>query len=173
MLRDALELDGPAVLRFPNGAARHVHPDDVGSGLRARQLVVGADADVCIMAVGRLVEGALHAAAELAARDVSATVWDVRVCKPLDPEMIADAARHRLVVTAEDGVRVGGVGSSIADALAGAAESRTSPPVLVLGTPDAYIPQGRVAMILSELGLDGPGIAAAAATALRAGSLRL
>ena len=173
MLRDALELDGPAVLRYPKGAARHVHPDDVGTGLHARRLLVGADADVCILAVGRLVEAALEAADQLSARGISATVWDVRVCKPLDREMIAHAARHRLVVTAEDGVRVGGVGSSIADALAGAAKGGASPPVLVLGTPDAYIPQGKPTAILSEVGLDGPGIATAAATALGADSMRL
>ena len=173
MLRDALELDGPAVLRYPKGAARHVHPDDVGTGLHARRLLVGADADVCILAVGRLVEAALEAADQLSARGISATVWDVRVCKPLDREMIAHAARHRLVMTAEDGVRVGGVGSSIAEALAGAAKGGASPPVLVLGTPDAYIPQGKPTAILSEVGLDGPGIATAAATALGADSMRL
>ena len=173
MLRDALELDGPAVLRYPKGAARHVHPDDVGTGLHARRLLVGADADVCILAVGRLVEAALEAVDQLSARGISATVWDVRVCKPLDREMIAHAARHRLVMTAEDGVRVGGVGSSIAEALAGAAKGGASPPVLVLGTPDAYIPQGKPTAILSEVGLDGPGIATAATTALGADSLRL
>ena len=64
-------------------------------------------------------------------------MWDVRVIKPLDPDMICDAARHALVVTAEDGVRDGGAGAAMADAIADLDESRQSPPVLVLGTPTA------------------------------------
>ena len=99
---------------------------------------------------------------------VSATVWDVRVVKPLDPAMIADAARHQRVVTVEDGIRVGGAGAFIADAIAALDEGRSSPPVLVLGTPAEYIPHGEAPTILASLGLDGPGIAAAVRKALAA-----
>jgi 1-deoxy-D-xylulose-5-phosphate synthase len=102
---------------------------------------------------------------------VSAGVWDVRVAKPLDPVMLADAATYPLVVTAEDGVRVGGVGSHIADSLAGLDEGRHAPPVLMLGTPAEFIPQGKPAQIHIDLGLDGPGIAASVAKALAAGRL--
>jgi 1-deoxy-D-xylulose-5-phosphate synthase len=64
------------------------------------------------------------------------------------------------VVTAEDGVRDGGAGMAMADAIAELDEGRAAPPVLVLGTPDRYIPQAKPAQIHSELGLDGPGLAA-------------
>ena len=57
-----------------------------------------------------------EAADALAAEGIEATVWDVRVV-PLDPEMLADAAEHPVVLTAEDGIRDGGVGSLIADAI--------------------------------------------------------
>ena len=174
MLRTALDLDGPAVVRYPKGIARQVGADAVGSGLSARLVrEAEADRDVCILAVGKLVEAAEAAADELASRGVSATVWDVRVVRPLDAAMIADAARHRLVVTAEDGIRVGGAGTYMADALAALDEGRVAPPVLVLGTPDEFIPQARPAAILARLGLDGPGIAAATVKALDAAGLRL
>jgi 1-deoxy-D-xylulose-5-phosphate synthase len=66
------------------------------------------------------------------------------------------------VVTAEDGLREGGIGSTIAQELAertaGAAEA---PRVAVLGVPVAYIPHGKPDAILAELGLDAAGIAAA------------
>ena len=94
------------------------------------------------------------------------TVWDARVLKPLDPVMIDDAARHPLVVTAEDGVRLGGAGSAMADAIAALDTGSQGPPVLVLGTPDRYIPQAKPAQILAELGLDATGIAASVLTAL-------
>jgi 1-deoxy-D-xylulose-5-phosphate synthase len=90
------------------------------------------------------------------------------VVKPLDPEMIADAATHPLVVTVEDGVRQGGAGTAIADAVAGLVEGRPSPPVVVLGVPDRYLAQASPASILAAIGLDGPGIAASVIGALEA-----
>jgi 1-deoxy-D-xylulose-5-phosphate synthase len=82
--------------------------------------------------------------------------------------MLADAADHRVVVTAEDGVRMGGAGMYLADTLRRAAdeEGTVSPPVIVLGVPRTYIPQGEVDDILAGLGLDGPGIAASVRHAL-------
>jgi len=159
MLRSALDLSGPSVLRFPKTAARHVPPDQVGSGLSARQVRAG-DGSVCILAVGKLLEPAEEAAALLADEGVEASLWDVRVVRPLDPVMIADAGRHALVVTVEDGIRNGGAGNFIADAIADLNAKRQSPPVLNLGVPTAYIPHAKPERILGHLGLDGPGIAA-------------
>lgn len=169
MLDEALSLEGPAIIRYAKTPARQVPLDQVGSGLSAR--LVRRGSDVCILAVGKLVEAAEEAAAILEADGVSATVWDVRVVRPLDAEMLADAGRHQLVVTVEDGVRVGGAGAYIAESLAGLDERRVSPPVLVLGTPVEYIAQGKADVILANLGLDGPGIAAAAAKTLAASTI--
>jgi len=177
MLATALTLPGPAAVRWPRGAARIVPDDQVGRALEARRVRLcdealgaatsageraGEDtdvADVCVLAVGRLVEAAEEAADKLAAEGIRATVWDVRVVHPLDPAMIADAARHPLVLTAEDGIRDGGAGAAIADAIASLTPGRSGPPVVVLGTPVDYIPQAKPAQILAHLGLDGPGIA--------------
>jgi 1-deoxy-D-xylulose-5-phosphate synthase len=167
MLKDALSITtGPCAIRFPKGPARRVPIEQVGGGLTARRVRAGND--VCILAVGKLVEAAEDAALLLEEQGVSATVWDARVVKPLDPDMICDAARHPLVVTAEDGVRDGGVGMAMADAIADLDEGRGAPPVLVLGTPDRYIPQAKPAQIHAELGLDAPGLAASAMRALTA-----
>ena len=121
----------------------------------------------------RLMEAAEEAARELEHRGVSATVWDVRVVRPLDSAMLADAARHRLVLTVEDGVRLGGAGTFIADALGRLDLSRPAPPVVVLGTPLEYISQAKPAQIHAELGLDGPGIAASVVKALEAAPFAL
>ncbi len=165
MLDTALELSGPASIRYPNTAARQVGANQVGSGLTARKARDG-DGSVCILAVGKMLEAAEEAAAILAHDGVDATVWDVRVVRPLDPAMVADAGAHRLVVTVEDGLRIGGAGSLIVDAIADLRETRVSPPVLVLGIPTSYIPHGRQDAILAKLGLDGAGIAAATAKSL-------
>jgi 1-deoxy-D-xylulose-5-phosphate synthase len=167
MLTEALSItDGPSVIRYPKGSARQAPPDEVGSGLSGRLVCRGEH--VCLLGVGKMVEAAEEAARLLHQQGVSATVWDVRVVKPLDPLMIADAATHPLVVTVEDGVRAGGAGAAIADAVAGLAEGRPSPPVVVLGVPDRYIAQASPASILAAIGLDGPGIAASVIGALEA-----
>jgi len=161
MFEDALAMtDGPVAIRFPKTTAADARADQVGSGLKARRARAG-DGAVAILSVGKLLGAAEQAADALAADGVSATVWDVRVAKPLDPDMLADAARHHAVVTAEDGIREGGVGSAVADALGGVRAAADAPPVVVLGTPVAYLPHGKPDAILAELGLDADGIAAA------------
>ncbi|MDQ1396519.1 MAG: 1-deoxy-D-xylulose-5-phosphate synthase [Acidimicrobiaceae bacterium] len=165
MLREALELEGPSAIRYPKGAARQVSLGEVGQGLSARRVRAGGG-EVCFLAVGKMLEAAEEAAGMLAADGVSATVWDVRVVKPLDATMLRDAAGHRLVVTIEDGIRVGGAGASMADAIAGLDEGRHSPPVLILGTPAEFIPQAKPQAIHAALGLDAAGIASSTAKAL-------
>src|SRR5438477_3719458 len=167
MVADALRInDGPVAIRYARGAARQVPPEQVGSGLTARRVRQGTD--VCVVAVGRMVEAAEDAALLLEDQGVSATVWDARVVKPLDPTMICDAAGHPLVVTVEDGTRQGGAGTAMADAIASLDEGRASPPVLVLGIPDAYIPPAASpAEIHAELGLDGPGVSSSILSVLR------
>jgi 1-deoxy-D-xylulose-5-phosphate synthase len=129
---------------------------DVGVGLLGRKVRAG-DGSVALLAIGRLVVPATKAAAALAEQGIDVTVWDVRCCAPLDPAMIADAAAHGAVVTCEDGVREGGIGMSIADAVHALDPSVTVTP---LGIPTRFIPQGKVNQLLSGLGLDADGIAA-------------
>ena len=167
MLGDALTLDGPSLVRFPKGAAGQ--SEQIGSGLTARRMRSGGD--ICLLAVGTTLDAALQAAQHLADDGIDTTVWDVRVVKPLDPQMLDDAAGHDLVVTVEDGVRHGGAGSWIADALADRDEAGRCPPLMRLGTPDTYLPHGSATQIHTDLGLDAAGIAAAARKAL-AGSGR-
>jgi 1-deoxy-D-xylulose-5-phosphate synthase len=159
MLHDALELctEGPAVIRWP----KTMPPDDdgadeVGSGLMARKVRAGSD--VCLLAVGKMLAAARGAAEALAADGIDATVWDVRVARPLDVEMIADAAAHPAVITIEDGYREGGIGAAIADRLAGHGD--TMPRLEVLGVPVQFIPHGKPDAILAGFGLDAAGVAA-------------
>jgi len=173
MLETALSLDGPSAIRWPKTPARSVGPESVGNGLKAR-LVRRGDGTVCILAVGKLVDAAEEAADKLAADGVEATVWDVRVVSPPDPEMLADAAAHGLVLTVEDGIRVGGAGTHLVDAMRRLdAREHTRPPVRVLGVPRTFVPHGKPDLILAELGLDGPGIADSVQQALAAERDRL
>ncbi len=156
MLFDAYTLDaGPVCIRWPKTSAIQRQPSEVGSGLSARKGRSG-NGDVCFIGVGKMFNIAIDAADILAREGIEATVWDPRAARPLDPEMIENAAGHRLVVTAEDGYREGGIGSAIADQIS----DRTT--VQILGVPTRYLPHAKPDAILATLGLDAEGLASTA-----------
>ena len=169
-LGDAVTLctDGPSMIRWSRQPARSVTEADVGVGLRARKAREGAD--LCIIGVGHLLAEALAAADELAESGIDATVWDPRVVSPPDSEMIADAARHRVVLTVEDGLRNGGAGELFRDKIEkhlgeqGTDSSNCN--IRVLGMPRAYVPHDNPGIILHRYGLDAEGIIAEAKRAL-------
>jgi len=167
MLSDAISLadTGPVAIRYPKGLARNVDDNDIGSGLQARKLVDGTTKRVCVLAIGKLVGAALEAAETLKASNIDLTVWDVRSCAPLDPAMITDAMQHDVVVTAEDGIRDGGIGMTIENTINDMSTSTTStthkrPVVRVLGVPTTFVPTAKPNVILHQMGLDSEGIVA-------------
>ncbi len=157
MLEDAVELcDGPSALRWSKTTAIEVAENEVGHGFSARKARSGG-ADVCLIGVGKMLIDCLEAAEILAAEGIDVTVWDPRVVKPLDPDMVADASAHQFIVTAEDGLRSGGIGDAIRDQVC---ETGSAARVKVIGVPVSYVPQGKAEAILAELGLNAEGIAA-------------
>ena len=163
MLHDAVRLadDGPVVIRYPKGAARKVDDPLVGRGLDALRLRASSDPSrsVAVLAVGKMVGAAEKAVAGLTDAGIDATIWDVRSCLPLDARMIADAVAHRAVLTVEDGLHDGGIGSMIADAV-----HSSAPDVRVdsLGVPTRFIPHDKPDAILAGFGLNADGIVSAA-----------
>jgi len=169
MFRQALEItSGPIAIRWSRGTAPEVNPSEVGSGLKARLISEGPDA--CLLAAGSLRAPAEQAVGLLAEEGIHVSLWDPRILKPLDRDMVRHAANHDLVVTLEDGVRVGGFGSTVNDAL----QRRTDvmpPRVLQVGLPDSYLPHGSASELLAENGLDASGIAATVRKTLQRDSL--
>jgi 1-deoxy-D-xylulose-5-phosphate synthase len=144
------DVSGPVAIRWPKGEAPS---GTAGEGLAARRLRRGVAA--CLIGVGRMVDACASAADLLAEAGVEVSVWDARCVAPLDPRLLTDAARHPLVLVAEDGLVEGGTGSRIAAELAREGGTR----VLRAGVPLAYVPQGRAGDLLAQFGLDGPGLA--------------
>jgi 1-deoxy-D-xylulose-5-phosphate synthase len=146
--------DGPTVLRYPTGA--------VGPRLPAVDRVGGMDVlhrsgdrDVLVVGVGAMGSLCLEVAAGLAAQGIGSTVVDPRWVAPVDRALPGLAARHRLVVVVEDGGRVGGVGSRLAQVLA---EGGVTVPVQSFGIPQVFLDHGKRAQVLEEIGLTAQDI---------------
>jgi 1-deoxy-D-xylulose-5-phosphate synthase len=159
MLAEALKWDGPSLIRFPKTPS----PGPLarpGTGLEARRLRKGTG-EVVLVGIGKMTRAVLEAAEGLFSDGIETDVFDARVVRPADPELLEAIARSRLVVTAEDGLAHGGAGSHLvgeADRLAEASRL-PGPRQVVLGVPTEFLRHAKPDVILSRLGLDGAGIA--------------
>ena len=84
------------------------------------------------------------------------TVVDPRWVKPVPPAVVEMARDHRCVVTVEDNVRAGGVGSAVAQALR---DARVAVPLRDFGIPARFLDHAKRAEILTEIGLTAQDIA--------------
>jgi 1-deoxy-D-xylulose-5-phosphate synthase len=148
--------DAPTVLRFPKGGA----PEDIPALERLDDgvdvLARGDQKDVLIVCVGVMAAVGVEAAALLARSGVGATVVDPRWVVPIPASLIDLSAAHRLVVTIEDGVRVGGVGTRLRQDLRAAGVDTALNEV---GLPDAFLPHAERAELLEATGLTADAIA--------------
>ncbi|WP_040732558.1 transketolase C-terminal domain-containing protein, partial [Nocardia tenerifensis] len=153
-LAEALSIDsGPTAVRFPKG--------DVGQDISAieqldgvdvlRPPQDGADGGVLIVAVGSAAATALAGATALRRQGVRVMVVDPRWVLPVPEILLKLAGDFRLVVTIEDGVLHGGVGSAVAARFAAAG---IGVPVRSIGVPDRFLAHGSRTEILRDVGLD-------------------
>jgi 1-deoxy-D-xylulose-5-phosphate synthase len=154
MLHTAYHYPGPAAVRYPRGTGPGVTIEDemqlmaIGKGRIQRQ-----GQKIALLSFGTLLASALTAAEEL-----DATVADMRFVKPLDTDLIdALADDHDLLVTLEENVIAGGAGSAVTEYLN---QQNRWMPVLQLGLPDVFMDHGKHGQLLSDIGLDAPGIIA-------------
>ena len=149
-LREAVDVtDGPTVIRFPKGtpSADLVIVSQL-NGMDV--LCVGEPEDVLLVCVGALAGLGLQVAGELADAGLGATVVDPCWVRPVNPALAPLARRHRVVVTLEDGGRVGGVGAAIAQELR---DAGVPAPVHTVGLPQRFLAQGTRAEVLADCGL--------------------
>ncbi len=148
--------DAPTVVRFPKGAA--------GAEIKQlRRMNDGVDVlyeapskDVLLVAVGTMAETALKVAELLAAQGIGATVIDPRWVVPVPKSVLDFAKVHRLVVTIEDGVRVGGIGTRVRQEMR-AAEIDTA--LNEVGLPDEFLEHATRGEILERVGLTAQAVA--------------
>ena len=148
--------DGPTLLRFPRGSVAAPIP-------ALRRTTDGVDVlfeapakDVLIVAVGSMASTALDVAKLLAAHGIGATVVDPRWVVPVPKSVLNLSAQHRLVVTIEDGIKVGGVGTRVRQDLR---DAQIDTAVTEIGLPDEFLEHATRGEILERVGLTPQAIA--------------
>ncbi len=156
MVRAAYEHQGPVYMRFGRSPVPVFHDEDAFVFQIGRGEVMREGADVAILANGLLVAEAVEAGKLLADRGVSARIVNMATIKPLDEEIVLQAAQEcGKIVTCEEHSIIGGLGEAVCSLLS---EKRPTP-VRRIGTPDVFGHSGPAAALLEQFGLCAANIA--------------
>lgn len=149
---------GPFVIRYPRG--RGVLTDwrcpleelPVGKGRRLKE---GRDLAVITLGpIGNTAARAIERAEQ--AKGISIAHYDLRFLKPIDEELLHEVGRHfRRIVTVEDGVLKGGMGSAVLEFMA---DNGYTPQVQRIGVPDSFVEHGKVQELYQLCGMDEESI---------------
>ncbi len=158
-LAAAFKHDGPVVLRYPRGKTELKElprkPEAVPFG-RAR--VVRPGKDGMIWSLGEMIAVAEEAAELLSARGLDYGVVDTRFIKPIDAELLKSQAEEgKIIVTVEEHVLAGGLGTAIWESLEGSGRGEVS--LLRIGISDRFVPHGSIEKLREECGLTPAAIA--------------
>ncbi|MFP4020534.1 MAG: 1-deoxy-D-xylulose-5-phosphate synthase [Halanaerobium sp.] len=164
MLYTAVNYEGPAVLRYPRGAAageyiplavKDLKEIEIG---KAEELIkIEAEMDLTILAVGSTVEPARKAAQILNNNGYQTALVDARFIKPLDEETVIRALKNsENILTAEEQVLAGGFSSAVLELAAD--RGIILPNIKRIGVGDEFVRQGGMEEMKSEYQLDARGI---------------
>ncbi len=106
--------------------------------------------DIAIIGTGTIVATCLEVANELERKGYSCTVIDMHTIKPLDTQVLEDIIEHKIIVSVEEHMIFGGLGSAIAEYFASKSKR---PPQLILGVSDNYPDASEYEILLKKSGL--------------------
>lgn len=151
-----LAYDGPAYLRLGRLAVETVTDQVPGYAFAiGKGALLRPGTDVTVVAVGMMVQMALAAAEQLAGEGLSVRVIDMHTIKPLDTDILLQAAKETgCLVTTEEANIVGGLGSAVAEYLSGAFPV----PLVRHGVEDVFGRSGAAQKVLAAYGLTVDGI---------------
>ncbi|MBQ1281291.1 MAG: 1-deoxy-D-xylulose-5-phosphate synthase, partial [Oscillospiraceae bacterium] len=108
--------------------------------------------DVALLTIGPIGKSMAGVIDEAAAHGVSVAHYDMRFLKPIDEELLHEAGRKfKRIVTLEDGVRMGGLGSAVAEFMAA---NHYTADVRIMGIPDTFVEHGAPSALYKLCGMD-------------------
>jgi transketolase len=148
-VKAAYEMEGPVYLRFGRLALPVFH-DESYEFVIGKGEVLKEGTDVAIIANGLMVYEAIKAGEELAAAGINAMVINMPTIKPLDEELVIEAARKcGKVITCEEHSVIGGLGEAVCSCLS----EKCPTPVKRIGVNDEFGHSGPAATVLEQFGL--------------------
>ena len=159
-LRDAMYTayvgEGPYVIRYPRGRAAGVEEGAMKVLEEGKAEILREGKEVALLTLGHTAKDGVVAAEKAAAEGISVCHIDLRWAKPLDEAMLRYVADNfKKIVTVEDGVLNGGVGSAVADWML---DNGYAPKIVRLGINDEFVEHGTVAELKRLCGYDAEGI---------------
>ena len=164
-VKAAIEFEGPVYMRFGRLAVPVFNDPDnykfeIGKGIKLRD-----GKDITIVATGLMVYEAVEAAKTLAANGIEATVINIHTIKPIDKDIIVEAAKQTgLVLTVEEHSVIGGLGEAVCDVLCENYPTK----VVKIGVNDVYGYSGPAVDLLKKFGLSAENIVKTATEAVKA-----
>ncbi|HJC37980.1 MAG TPA: transketolase family protein [Candidatus Mediterraneibacter faecigallinarum] len=154
-VRAAYEHDGPVYMRFGRLAVPVLNTDPDYKFELGKGVVLREGKDLTIIASGLPVYNCLEAAERLAQDGIDAQVINIHTIKPIDEDLIVEAAKATgKIVTVEEHSVIGGLGSAVCDVLAEKAPTK----VMKIGIYDKFGESGPALELLKKYGLDTDGI---------------
>ncbi|RKI93584.1 1-deoxy-D-xylulose-5-phosphate synthase [Parablautia intestinalis] len=161
MMKFAISFGAPIAIRYPRGEAyaglrEYRAPIELGNAE-----LICAEGDVCLMALGSMVKVAEKVKELLNKAGHKCSIINARFAKPIDADAVKWAVRnHKLVVTMEENVAIGGYGEKVRDIVDGlkAPEKKSYAKVLQIAVPDRYVEHGSVEQLMREIGMDAESI---------------
>jgi transketolase len=145
---------GPFYIRLCRPKLPLVYTDEYQFEL-GKAVTMRPGTDATIIATGLMVAPALEAARELAQKDINCQVLNMPTLKPIDIAAIINAAYQTgAIVTAEEHLEHGGLGSTVARLVA----QHQPVPMELLSLKDTYAESGKPAELLEKYGLTSQGI---------------
>jgi 1-deoxy-D-xylulose-5-phosphate synthase len=153
--REAINIhDAPSVVRFPKGAVvKDIDALDRIDGIDV--LYQDKNSDVLLVSIGALANLALDVAVQVGREGIGVTVIDPRWVKPLPESLVSMAARYRSVVVIENGIRHGGIASTISELFR---DASLSIPIHSIGVPLEFIEHSKPAEIFQDIGMNVPDL---------------
>ena len=159
MMKMAETLDGPVAIRYPRGRTNLSPTLPLREGVRYGNGVKLRDGeDIAVLTIGAIGNTMSEAISSLEGRSggVSYAHYDMRWLKPMDEEILHEVGKkYKTIVTAEDGMVAGGLGSAVLEWMA---DHGYTPRVIRLGVNDQFVEHGSTKELYHLLKLDKEGL---------------